>query len=609
MSPDASLHTIETLRAASALIMQGDHSRARAALTDLVRTDPGCADAHRLLGDSLYQTGEFVRARKELRACLRLRPDALEAAVLLGRVLAASGQPQEALRVLQGAAQQDPSDLGAACALARVWLAQGRADAALQVLEPVTAHGVAVNAEFLMLTGYAWIALGKPEVAAEAFARWVQLEPQSADARMRLAAALADARRSVEAEAEIRRCMAAGHNTPDTAFVLARALMGQGRFEEAESHLRAVVHARPDHRTAQDNLAELVWMRTGDVHAACAELDAALRQHPRLHALRMGKARLLLSARRAPDALAELELGLALDPGDAALLKDAAVIALDFDGDRALDYAVRARQAAPADRVALVAFGNASLAVGDAAHALEAAAALHQSRPTDGQALAMLADAWRMLGDERYRELLDYTHFVRAETLDVPPGWDSLAAYVAEVQAALERAHTFRAHPIGNSLRLGSQVELTPERSNEPAIRAFPAAIDGPIRRYMAALGHGDDPMRSRNGNRYAISGMWSVRLHANGFHVNHYHPEGWMSSACYLHLPPAVEHRGGEGWLKFGEPAFPTRPRLEPEYLLKPAPGLLALFPSYMWHGTVPFSGTAAESRLTIAFDVAPAP
>jgi hypothetical protein len=31
-------------------------------------------------------------------------------------------------------------------------------------------------------------------------------------------------------------------------------------------------------------------------------------------------------------------------------------------------------------------------------------------------------------------------------------------------------------------------------------------------------------------------------------------------------------------------------------------------LFPSYMWHGTVPFDAPADSTRLTIAFDVVPA-
>jgi hypothetical protein len=306
------------------------------------------------------------------------------------------------------------------------------------------------------------------------------------------------------------------------------------------------------------------------------------------------------------EAVAEIDAGLDLAPSSPVLLSAAATIALDFDGPRALDYANRLRTVAPHDRVAQVASGNASLATGHAQEALAIAEALHLSDPTDGRALAMKADALRMLGDSRYRALLDYRHFVRVESIDVPPGWSDLEAYLAELLTDLGHMHTLRAHPVGNSLREGSQVQLAPQNSPFASIRAFPQAIDGPIRRYMGAIGVGNDPMRKRNTGRYGISGMWSVRLRPNGFHANHYHPEGWISSACYLHLPGAIE-RKGEGWLKFGEPGFPTRPALGPEYFVRPRPGLLALFPSYMWHGTVPFSGAPEDCRLTVAFDVVP--
>ena len=78
----------------------------------------------------------------------------------------------------------------------------------------------------------------------------------------------------------------------------------------------------------------------------------------------------------------------------------------------------------------------------------------------------------------------------------------------------------------------------------------------------------------------------------------------GWISSACHIALPEAIEH-GREGWLTFGEPGLPTNPPLPPEHFVKPRAGDLVLFPSYMWHGTVPFSGEA--SRRTVAFDVVP--
>jgi hypothetical protein len=87
---------------------------------------------------------------------------------------------------------------------------------------------------------------------------------------------------------------------------------------------------------------------------------------------------------------------------------------------------------------------------------------------------------------------------------------------------------------------------------------------------------------------------------------VNHVHPRGWISSAFYVELPATPEgSRGKEGWLKFGEPDG-TWSGLSADYWVEPAEGMLVLFPSYLWHGTVPFDG--GGRRLTAAFDVIPA-
>jgi hypothetical protein len=37
----------------------------------------------------------------------------------------------------------------------------------------------------------------------------------------------------------------------------------------------------------------------------------------------------------------------------------------------------------------------------------------------------------------------------------------------------------------------------------------------------------------------------------------------------------------------------------------VRPEEGVLVLFPSYFWHGTVPFR--SSEARLTVAFDAVP--
>lgn len=99
------------------------------------------------------------------------------------------------------------------------------------------------------------------------------------------------------------------------------------------------------------------------------------------------------------------------------------------------------------------------------------------------------------------------------------------------------------------------------------------------------------------------MAGSWSVLLKPGGHHANHVHPQGWISSAYYVDVPES----GGEpraGWLRLGEPN-PAAPRCPPEMFVEPAAGMLVLFPSFMWHGTVPF--THGARRLTVAFDVIP--
>ena len=93
------------------------------------------------------------------------------------------------------------------------------------------------------------------------------------------------------------------------------------------------------------------------------------------------------------------------------------------------------------------------------------------------------------------------------------------------------------------------------------------------------------------------------MRLKGRGFHANHVHPAGWISSALYVVLPPDVGQEEA-GYLTLGDPRAPTLPiDIPPFRTVEPKPGRLALFPSYMWHGTRPFS---EGERLTVAFDVA---
>jgi hypothetical protein len=65
-------------------------------------------------------------------------------------------------------------------------------------------------------------------------------------------------------------------------------------------------------------------------------------------------------------------------------------------------------------------------------------------------------------------------------------------------------------------------------------------------------------PFLARRRDGFDFSGSWSCRLNSMGYHTNHIHPKGWISSAYYVDLPPdVVAGAENQGALKFGESPF----------------------------------------------------
>ncbi len=485
-------------------------------------------------------------------------------------------------------------------------IAANRLDEAMASIAPFSAQPDAGH-PVLAAHGAALKALARLEDAIPLYERAVAAAPQSGVAEHNLAAAHGDLGGFKQAEAGVHRAFAKGLDAPETWIVLARALQGQNRLAEAESAYRETLRRRPNDADAHRGLAQLIWMRDADLAAATIAIDRAIMAYPTDPALPLVKSKAHEYAGDKVGAYLALIAGLERNPGDVAL-QVAAAHAASARGrpDVGADHAQKALAVAPTDFSAMMALGLMALAAGDAGPAVEIAEALRKAAPLDQMPIAMQATAWRLLGDPRAAELYDYDAFVKPYRIDTPPGWANLETYLRELADALQEMHQVRTHPFDQSLRHGSQVEL--RNVDIPAIAALPQALDGPIRAYLAALGQGDDPLRRRNTGGYRFRGIWSVRLQPEvGHHVGHVHPEGWISSACYIDLPESVaDDTRKEGWIKFGEPGVPTKPELGPERFIKPEPGMLVLFPSYMWHGTTPFA--QGQRRLTVAFDLLPA-
>ncbi len=223
---------------------------------------------------------------------------------------------------------------------------------------------------------------------------------------------------------------------------------------------------------------------------------------------------------------------------------------------------------------------------------------------------ALQGMVWNFCDDPRATWLNNYDQFIRQYQLPVPQGYHSLSEFLQKLNAVLLKQHTAQRQPLTQTLRLGTQTSPRLFHDKSRVIKELVSGISSILNRYINELP--DDsthPFLSRKTDSFQFSGSWSVKLQANGFHVNHVHPQGWISSSCYISLPSNMHTRSDPlaGAIKFGESPLPIGDRQCVIKTIAPTEGSVVLFPSYFWHGTYPFYGDANEYRLTSPFDVIP--
>lgn len=441
---------------------------------------------------------------------------------------------------------------------------------------------------------------GRWSEAADAAAKALAVKPASRNMALIRAAGLGHGGQWKDADPVFRQYA----DFPPAIEMHAGALVGSGRTDEARTLLSSALERFPDNAPLHRALAMIAWM-AGEKDTFADGLLAAADAHPGDANLGMAAADLLRRAERFEEALARLE---ALRRTFPVAQLDSAIAIVLSTLRRHEEAARLARQsAAQLPRTDWVRRNAATvlLSAGAAAEALSHARWGLGIDPLDQEWIAVNAVARRAVGDASYRSNYDYDRFVQAFDLPPPEGFDTTEAFLIALAGRLRELHTFSSHPLDQSLRGGSQLQLNPDVEQDPLIEKLFAALKAPIRQYLSALGHDPDhPFLSRNRGDWRMQGCWSVRLVKGGSHVNHIHPEGWISSAFYVVVPPSVrpESNSQEGWITFGAPFYPVD-GITPEKSVCPKPGRLVLFPSYMWHGVNAFTEDA--ERISVAFDL----
>ena len=423
---------------------------------------------------------------------------------------------------------------------------------------------------------------------------------------------------------------------------LAAAQSNLGDLDGAAESFERVLALQPRHVLSLHSLGQICHQR-GD-HA---EAESCFRQALAIEPGRPGLCRNLgdsLAALGKPDEAAEAyRQALTIDPNDRAALIDLGFLERDRGRlAQALDCFQRAAALAPEDGATVNLIGivqselgeteaaraayeraialqpdsvgphaNLSrlhIAAGEAEAALWAAEGALKINPFLSGPLGDKGAALHELGRTAESEaLFDYDRFVQPRRLTTPPGYPDLAAFNAALADALRQHPSLVDETETLSTRGGQQTREIFDGSEpfESLRLMIAAAVDG----YLASFGPDDShPITANSRRDYTMTG-WGVILGRQGHQEAHMHDSARISGVYYVALPPGVGAGEGEsdydkaGWLEFGRCngifKLERPPRI---HAVRPEEGLLVLFPSFFWHGTVPFESD--EARISIAFD-----
>jgi tetratricopeptide (TPR) repeat protein len=251
-------------------------------------------------------------------------------------------------------------------------------------------------------------------------------------------------------------------------------------------------------------------------------------------------------------------------------------------------------------------FGATLLEAGAISHAAEVLEHVFTVEPANQSALSHLTLCWRILGDEREAKINNYEQLMSPYQLPTPEGFGSIDEFNQYLDKFLTRVHTTRHHPYEQSVRGGTQTHGNLLAWESEELRLLIKSLKICINEHLQRVALLEPPFPEFPKTEYFdFSASFSVKLKSHGFHTNHIHPMGWFSSAYYVTVPDAMDQGNKEGWLTFGEPNFTCPEPLPPQCHVEPEAGKLALFPSYMWHGTIPFQSD--QTRTTVVFDIIP--
>lgn len=140
----------------------------------------------------------------------------------------------------------------------------------------------------------------------------------------------------------------------------------------------------------------------------------------------------------------------------------------------------------------------------------------------------------------------------------------------------------------------------------EEAFRTLGELVKREFRLYRDQFQHAECALITHFPDTLEFTSSWYVKMQKGGHLDAHIHEIGWISGAVYLAMPQTLDPQ--EGAFEYGTHGdhYPQLHNNFPTRFIKPNIGDIVLFPSSLFHRTIPFNADA--ERICVAFDLKPA-
>ena len=404
---------------------------------------------------------------------------------------------------------------------------------------------------------------GKNDVAVDLITRAIAIDPDLAEAHSNLGTALRDLGKLEEAVTSYHKALALKPDYADAHNNLGNALKDLGKPEEAVASYHKALNLKPDLAEAHNNL--------GNALRDLGKPEEAISSYQKALTLK-------------PDYVnAHNNFGLALR--ELGRLEDALQIFESIDTPECYAHVL-----------------ECLFALGEYDKFYEKQTASARNNEINTRVAAINAFASHQLNrSDPHPFCPTPLKFVRVyEPLD---GVDDADGFLRDLMDDLQSREAIW-EPPGKTTRHGFQTMSNLFKKPYGRLVELDRIIKDTIENYRFEFSSENCDFIRLFPKTLTLSG-WFIRLIKGGHQTEHIHSGAWLSGIFYLQMPKCTDQEEGSIELGLWGYDYPILNKSYPKNRFYPKNGSIILFPSSLFHRTIPFHSD--EERMSIAFDLRP--